>query len=276
MTDQWSRAAELLEFRTDNTRKAYTSTVAGFRRWLEDRAPTAQLAVAYLGVLRERGLKNSSLLRHKPALEWFVTDVLEEPAPRFPKFTREQHQPRWLTVEEVKQLTAVCSDKREMACIMVMIHCGLRVSETIDLKWANIDLKDGYLTVMGKGAKEGTIPIAEEALRALKTLRELPSRRPRKRGRGAVGDKVFPWSYDTLRRRLTALATAARIEDFAPHALRHTCATHALQRGVDLRYVAQLLRHQNIATTQIYTHVRPADLKENLKPSTYGDGAASA
>jgi len=171
--------------------------------------------------------------------------------------------PKFLTVAEAEALLQAPDEKkpqgvRDRAMLEVLYGSGLRVSELAALKLAEINLEDGFLVCRGKGGKERIVPLGRSSGRAVR--RYLAEVRPRldpggreelflsRRGRPFTRQGV----WKLLRQHAVTAGLAARI---SPHVLRHSFATHLLERGADLRSVQLMLGHSQITTTQIYTHV---------------------
>ena len=171
--------------------------------------------------------------------------------------------PKFLTVAEAEALLQAPDEKkpqgvRDRAMLEVLYGSGLRVSELAALKLAEINLEDGFLVCRGKGGKERIVPLGRSSGRAVR--RYLAEVRPRldpggreelflsRRGRPFTRQGV----WKLLRQHAGTAGLAARI---SPHVLRHSFATHLLERGADLRSVQLMLGHSQITTTQIYTHV---------------------
>ncbi|HTL86957.1 MAG TPA: site-specific tyrosine recombinase XerD [Acidimicrobiia bacterium] len=190
-------------------------------------------------------------------------------APRVP-----QSIPKALEEDEVARLLdAVQGDEplaqRDRALLELLYGSGIRISEAVALELADLDLEDGIVRVLGKGNKERVVPLGSGAARALEAyLRggRLALRRPR--ARSAEADAVF---LNARGGRISRQAcwiivqrAAERValgERCSPHVLRHSCATHMLNHGADLRVVQELLGHASISTTQVYTKVSPARLR---------------
>jgi len=177
--------------------------------------------------------------------------------------------PKFLDLEEVDRLLAqpdVSTPRglRDKALIAVLYATGLRVSELISLKLSNLHLQDGYLTCIGKGDKERIVPVGQDATEWLQ--RYLTDARPRLvtgaspwlfvNARGTPLSRVGFWK---LLKEYGIKAGIAR--NISPHVLRHSFATHLLDRGADLRAIQMMLGHADLSTTQIYTHVLEARLR---------------
>jgi len=177
--------------------------------------------------------------------------------------------PKFLDLDEVDRLLAqpdVAKPRglRDKALISVLYATGLRVSELISLKATNLHLREGYLTCIGKGDKERIVPIGQEAADWVqKYLAE---------GRPKLVPKSSPWLFVNARggplsrvgfwKLLKEYGLKAGItRNISPHVLRHSFATHLLDRGADLRAIQMMLGHADLSTTQIYTHVLEARLR---------------
>jgi len=174
--------------------------------------------------------------------------------------------PRYLSVEEVDRLLAqpdvgTPRGLRDRALIELLYATGLRVSELLGLRPADVNLEASYLTCTGKGDKQRIVPIGDEAARWVRRyLRDgrgtlLGRRRsPRlfvnARGGGSGLTRVGFWKVLKIYARQARLKTS-----ISPHTLRHSFATHLLERGADLRAIQMMLGHADLSTTQIYTHV---------------------
>ena len=148
----------------------------------------------------------------------------------------------------------------------VLYACGLRVSELINLKISDINLRQGVIRIFGKGSKERLVPLGDEAMDWIE--RYMKHARP-ELIHLAQDDIVFPstrgkvMTRQTFWYRVKHWANIASIEkNISPHTLRHAFATHLLNHGADLRVVQLLLGHSDLSTTQIYTHIAQARLQE--------------
>ena len=178
--------------------------------------------------------------------------------------------PKFLSLEEVDRLleqpdVARPLGLRDKALIEVLYATGLRVSELITLRAGDLNLEEGYLTCIGKGDKQRLVPMGHQSADWV--------RRYMRDGRPAiVKKKSSPWLFVNARggalsrvgfwKILKGYGIAAGISrDLSPHVLRHSFATHLLERGADLRMIQVMLGHADLSTTQIYTHVLEARLK---------------
>jgi integrase/recombinase XerD len=178
--------------------------------------------------------------------------------------------PKFLSLEEVDQLlaqpdTATPRGLRDKALIEVLYATGLRVSELLSLRTGNLHLDEGYLTCVGKGSKERIVPIGQEAASWLQ--------RYLVKGRPELLQRSSPWLFVNARdggplsrvgfwKVLKEYGIKAGVSsELSPHVLRHSFATHLLERGADLRAIQMMLGHADLSTTQIYTHVLEARLR---------------
>lgn len=182
--------------------------------------------------------------------------------------------PRFLTESEVDLLfeggeTETFDGVRDRALLEVMYASGLRVSEVVEQKLADVDQDRGFLRCQGKGNKQRQIPLGRSALVWLKTYldlrgKTLPGERSTTKtdrrlfvnSRGAALTRQAIWKMIKIR------CDRLNLPDVSPHTLRHSFATHLMQRGADSRSVQTLLGHQDLSTTQIYTHITDQRLRE--------------
>lgn len=183
----------------------------------------------------------------------------------------EKHLPEVLSVEEIDSMIAQIDmsrpeGHRNRAIIEMLYGSGLRVSELTELRLSNIYRKEGYMRIIGKGSKQRLVPIspiADEQFGYWLKDRSQLNIHPKdadiaflnRYGRQLTRAMIF-----TIVRRLAE--TAGIKKTISPHTLRHSFATHLLQNGADLRIIQQLLGHESIVTTEIYTHVNIQDLRE--------------
>ena len=178
--------------------------------------------------------------------------------------------PKFLSVEEVDRLieqpnVSTPAGLRDRALIELLYATGMRVSELLAVRPDNLNLCGGYLTCLGKGSKERLVPIGAPAVRWIK--RYASNARPL-----LLAGRSSPWLFVNVRgNRLSRVGfwkilknhgrQAALPRDLSPHVIRHSFATHLLERGADLRSIQNLLGHADISTTQIYTHILEVRLK---------------
>jgi len=233
--------------------------VLDFLVHLNERKLAARSQARRLVALRQlfRFLKNERLIAVDP------TEDID-----LPRFGRKL--PDYLTVDEVDRLL-VAPDRRtprglrDAAMIEVLYASGLRVSELVKLRLRDLNFDAGYLMATGKGRKERLVPVGEAALQAVRAYVE--GARPTFAGSRSV-DTLFLTHHGRAMTRqgfwklLGRYARAAGIRKrISPHKLRHSFATHLVERGADLRAVQAMLGHADIGTTEIYTHVSRGHLR---------------
>jgi len=239
--------------------KVQTREIEGFIHWLTQKKLSPRSRARVLATIKTffRFLILSQRLETSPA-------VLIE-TPRFSK-----KLPQVLSLEEVERLlkqpdTTHPRGLRDKAMLELLYATGLRVSELVRLKLNQLNLEVGYISVIGKGAKERLVPVGRQAQQALTQYL--------KKGRSVLLKKPSSYLFVGYRGRpLTRQGFWEIIKKYAiksginkaisPHTLRHSFATHILERGADLRSVQTMLGHSSITTTQIYTHVTETKLKE--------------
>jgi len=227
--------------------------------------------------LSDQALKSRSIARHLIALRGLFKFLVREgelsknptALVELPKAGRKL--PRFLSVDEVDRILSIAQTDRSpegirnRAMLEILYATGLRVSELVSLTVDSLNLQKGFLRAFGKGSKERIVPIGKSASTALQDyldqVREI-LRKGRssqtlfltRRGRGMT--RQMFWTM------IKGMAVKAGIkEKVSPHVLRHSFATHLIERGADLRSVQAMLGHSDIATTQIYTHLNLKHLK---------------
>ena len=190
---------------------------------------------------------------------------------RTPK--QEKRLPKCLDLEQVQKLLDAPGDNdilaaRDKAMLEVLYSSGIRVSELVELEMGDMDLQEGVLRVRGKGRKDRLTPIGSQAIKALQRYFELRAV-DLKSQQGHHAARVFlnkhgeSLSTRSVRRKLDKYLVQAGLDPgISPHTLRHSFATHLLNNGADLRSVQELLGHQSLSTTQIYTHLTTSRMKE--------------
>jgi len=270
---------------SQNTIHAYRRDMAKFGLFIAKRGiKPGEISrgdiVDFLASLYRKGLDSRSVARHLVTvrhffrfslLEGFVT---EDPAINIesPKFRRSL--PDFLSLEEVDRLLPQPDASnppglRDKAMIELLYSTGLRVSELCGLRVADLEVEAGCLRCIGKGNKERLVPVGRRALSAIEEY--LRTARP-----AILGEATSPYLFinrnanKTNRIRFWAALgkygrKAGLRKKLTPHMLRHSFATHLLDRGADLRSVQMMLGHADISTTQIYTHVVEERLKQVYK-----------
>jgi integrase/recombinase XerC len=268
---------------SEHTLRAYGKDLEDFRDFLrrtgrEDSFPASvdRLALRhYLGDMASRGLSNRSAARRISCLRSFFRflqmrgEISENPGDmvRTPKFS--MNLPGVLDEKQAERLVEMPKGDdlfslRDRAILEVLYGTGLRVGELMGLNEADVDLGSGILRVRGKGKKERLVPIAGEALAAMRTYMEAKRRQLADKHVEAVFINRLMTRLDqrSVRRILRKYLGQAEVQGrVTPHTLRHSYATHLLDRGADLRSLQELLGHSSLSTTQVYTHLTAATLK---------------
>jgi integrase/recombinase XerD len=273
--------------RSANTLAAYRRDLVRYVAWLTGRGVTPAAAAsadleAYVADLRAADLAPASVTRAMVAvrsLHRFLAD--EGDAERDPGLLLEVPKvprgiPKALPEDDVNALLAAVvgdgpRDRRDRAILEVLYGTGLRISELVGLSLADLDLHGGYLRAFGKGSKERVVPLigmAAEALEAWLAVGGRPRLEPARWARRGDAGAVFlnarggrlsrQGAWGVVRRYGTKVGIADRL---SPHVLRHSCATHLLDHGADVRIVQELLGHASISTTQRYTLVSTERLR---------------
>lgn len=270
------RQLEAARGASPHTLRAYGRDLEEFRAFLEKRAIVTPRAItprtlrSFLLVLDDRGLARSSVQRKLSAVRSLLRYLLRagviesSPATGLRQRRTPRHLPAVLSEEEVGALLEAPDSttplgRRDLALLELMYSAGTRASETVGLDRGDLDLRRGVARVLGKGGKERLAAVGTHAVRALEAYLGDPARPT---GRGPHRNAVFlnarggRLSTRSLERIVEACTRRAGIRRHAtPHTLRHSFATHLLDRGADLRAVQELLGHAHLVTTQIYTHV---------------------
>ncbi len=270
---------------SDNTIQAYRRDIAKFAAFAATRHLGAEDVrrgdvVDFLGTLYRKGLDSRSVARHLVTIRHFFRFALmegyvqDDPAATIESPRFRHSLPEFLSLEEVDRLlrqpdvTAVVG-LRDRAMIELMYSCGLRVSELCGLRVSDLQAEAGCLRCIGKGDKERLVPVGRQALEVVqgylktsrpKLLREGSSPFLFLNQKGSKIGRITYWKTLGQYGRKAGLRKALK-----PHMLRHSFATHLLDRGADLRSVQMMLGHSDISTTQIYTHVVEERLKQVYK-----------
>jgi integrase/recombinase XerD len=235
----------------------------GFVKWISESLLSATSQSRIISGIKTfyRFLLMENELQQSPA------ELLEAP-----RTTRKL--PVSLTIEEIDKLISVINrstpeGERNMTIIETLYSCGLRVSELVNLKITDLHLNEDYIKVTGKGNKERLVPIGKNAKKLIKNyLNKVRVHLPIKK---AAGDHIFLNRRGGILSRVMVfyvikdLAAKAGIKKkLSPHTFRHSFATHLVEGGADLRAVQEMLGHESITTTEIYTHLDRQYLRDNI------------
>ena len=267
---------------SQNSLDSYGRDLKGFAGWLESKkldllgisGPEVQ---QYLSYRFEQGISARTMARQLSCLRSFYRYLLrenriqEDPTALVDNPKLGRPLPKSLTEEDVEALLAAPNvdealGLRDRTMLEVLYATGLRVTELVELKLHQVNLRQGVLRVFGKGSKERLVPMGDEAM--IWVSRFVKEGRPLLLNQ-VQSDVLFPSSRaqqmtrQTFWHRLKRYVQEAGInKPVSPHTLRHAFATHLLNHGADLRVIQLLLGHSDLSTTQIYTHIANSRMKE--------------
>ena len=269
---------------SDNTLKSYSADVQKLLTYFSDKNinyKEAQLQdfQSFLVFLNDLGIASTSQARIISGVKSFYSYLLSEdiiaddPTQllEMPKLSR--YLPTVLSLQEIDMLkSAIDLSKtdgaRNKAMIEVLYSCGLRVSELINLKMSNIYAEEGFIQVFGKGSKQRLVPISETALHEISLYMIDRNSWDIKPGEGDflfLNQRGSHLTRQTVFNVIKKSAEDAGIKAvISPHTLRHSFATHLLEGGADLRVIQELLGHESILTTEIYTHIDMTYLRDTI------------
>lgn len=297
--DRYLRHLEVERNASEYTIKSYREDLLGLNDYLTavlnhepvPREVSPQVLRKYVSALHEADYARTSIARRLASMRSFFKfaqrEGLVEQNPAKPlRNPRPQRKlPHFLTNQEIGKLLAAPPATgmglRDRAILETMYSAGLRVSELVGISDGDLDLDDGLVRVRGKGKKERLAPIGSFAAKAIQkwqAVRELK--------KGIALNLQTPTFTNKFGTRLTTRSVARMLDKYilqlglnaqtSPHTLRHSFATHLLNRGADIRSVQELLGHKSLVTTQIYTHVSTAGLRavyEQAHPRARKSGA---
>ena len=266
-----------------NTIEAYSHGLNRFlnylrRKGMEEVGEISKLDIReFLLFLKKKGLSSKTLARNLVSIRVFLRFLTEEsilsanPAEEIESPKTAKTLPEILSLEEVETLleqpdTQIPQGMRDRAMLEMLYATGMRVSELTQLQVNHVHLEAGYVLIYGKGSKERIVPIGNEAMKwARRYMGETRERFLKKRESPFlfVNRSGKPMSRQHFWKSIKAYGRRAGIRKrIAPHLIRHSFASHLLERGADLRSVQLMLGHVDISTTQIYTHVTGERLKK--------------
>ncbi len=282
--DQFLRYLKVERNASDLTIKSYREDLTMLADFLTDANQEAPALAAispldlrqYVAALHQAGYAKSSVARHLASMRSFFRFAQRQqlvdsnPAKPLRNPRPDRKLPHFLSTEEIAQLLrappanepAGCRDR---AILETMYSAGLRVSELVAINDPDLELAEGLVRVRGKGRRERLAPLGRYSVEAIERWLQ---RRQLARDAG----EPPPVFVNRFGRRLTTRSVARMLEKYlkqtgldlrtSPHTLRHSFATHLLDRGADIRSVQELLGHKSLVTTQIYTHISTAGLRE--------------
>ena len=263
-----------------NTVKAYEADISSFFQWLgnkdlEYNNLQEDHINQYISFLFQRKMRSSSVNRKISSIKSFYIFLVKRnfvknsPLNDLVTPKQEKYLPESMSEAEVDKLlnSPDVSNKienRDKAMIEMLYATGMRISELVNLKMTDVDMKRCVVKVFGKGSKERLVPFGETALDSLKSYlndrEQSSSKEIFLSNRGKKMTRVAFWQ------RVKVYLIRENLKNsISPHTLRHAFATHLLNRGADLRSVQLLLGHSDLSTTQIYTHIAKQRLSDVLK-----------
>ncbi len=258
---------------SEHTIRAYRKDIESFFEFLtEEKISAVESSVIsyFIAFLMKHGLDTTTAARRLSSLKSYFKAlkrmgfISDNPAEviRTPK--KKKHLPGFLTYEQIEDALKI-DDPRDYAMMELLYSCGLRASELTGLNVDDVDLQSDEVRVMGKGGKERILPMGRKARAAIATYLGSRKQPAGENARKALflncrGGRLSNRSLQRIVRK--HLMKVARASGTNPHILRHTFATHLLERGADLRAVQELLGHVSLSTVQIYTHLTTKRLKD--------------
>lgn len=257
---------------SDNTKSAYERDLIEFNDYLNNplvSSVSSSDIKDYISYLNKENESDKTIARKIVSIRTFYNYLMmthkidENPCEKIESPKLKKTLPNTLNVEEINKLLDINPktplEYRNQAMIELMYATGLRVSELCNLSLNDININDCYVRCYGKGKKERIIPLASYTIKIMDDYINIHRDSLLK---GYLTDKVFISSYGKgiTRQGFFKILKATALnqgvnKDFSPHTLRHSFATHMLEYGADLRSIGEILGHENIKTTQIYTHL---------------------
>lgn len=269
---------------SDNTIKAYGNDLSEFKTFCEENAKeniekiSEKFLKKYLFYLVQKDLDKTSISRKLSAIRSlfkfaFTNEFIEtNPASAISNPKTRRKLPSVVDVNSLEQLidknnSTVSTNIFEKIILELLYGCALRVSELCNLKYKDVDFEGSTIRILGKGNKLRIVPLGSKSLALLNSyLNEFPVKSQNEYLiRTDNDEKIYPrLVYRIVNRNLSKVTD---VKNKSPHTLRHSAATHMLDNGADLRVVKEILGHENLSTTQIYTHVSIERLKATYKKS---------
>jgi len=271
--DKFMRYMEIEKNYSRHTLLNYRIDLEGFRAFLGESGienVDYLFLRKYLASLKEKSLGAKSMARHLSALRSFFKFLIREgylkgnPILSLASPKIEKNLPKFLTEEEVSNLIESSIPKgesglRDRAILETFYSSGLRISELVGINIEDIDFIGGVIKVRGKGKKERIVPIGDKAIEAIRAYIDKKKKESQALFLNKNGKKITDRGVRNIVAKYMRISGVK--QGASAHTLRHSFATHLLNRGADLRTVQELLGHVNLATTQIYTHLTTDRLK---------------
>jgi site-specific recombinase XerD len=264
----------------ERTRRAYAVDLGQFVAWAGERSPVDvrhRDVRRYAAGLSAEGAAPATVARKLAAVRGLFDYLVrterlgQNPADLVSSPKREEKLPRVLSTEQMRELleripAGTALQLRDRAMLELAYSCGLRCEEIVNLDLGALDFETEQLRVLGKGSKERLLPVGEPAQNALRRYMERGRRAlasdPREQALFLSKSGRRLSNSDVTRRLALWVREAALAAGVSPHSLRHSFATHLLEGGADLRTIQELLGHASISTTQVYTRVDAARLRD--------------
>ncbi len=269
---------------SENTSRAYHTDLIEFSEYCKEFNKSEMISISerfiksYLMILNDKKLDKKSISRKLAAIRslfnyGYQNDIIEFNPMAFisnPKSSRKL--PEVISTDlilEIYNIADGIDEKPELVKVIfeLLYGCALRVSELCDLKYSDVDFTKMQLKVFGKGSKIRIVPIGEKSINVLKEYLKINplNTNPDPLIRTKMNEKLYQRFVHRIVHKY--LGKVSDIKKKSPHILRHSAATHMLDNGADLRAVKDILGHENLSTTQIYTHVSIERLKSTYKKS---------
>lgn len=269
---------------SENTLASYSNDISSFIGFLDSKKVrdfsqvNSRILTDFFSMLEKTGLSSTSAARYFSSLKGFLNYLLtnnyikSNPIEKVSSPKLSKHLPEVLSFQEIDKILSMPDTSnvlgvRDKAMLEVLYACGLRISELIFLKLADLFLAEEMIRVFGKGSKERIVPIGSSAITWVNEYL--------KKSRPVIQNKMKSMNFLFLNRsgtRLSRMGVWKVVDKYAkdaglrkrvhPHTFRHSFATHLIEGGADLRSVQEMLGHADISTTQIYTHVDREYIKQ--------------
>ena len=249
------------------TADAYTYTIRKYLSFLNGKKPGQETAEDFLETFKEKNNKARSLARHITALRHFFMWMKDNrmwrgDLPRLKTPYLQRTLPPYVTEGEFIKLANGATHPKVRAALALTYGAGFRLSEACNTMVEDVNEEEGFIRVLGKGGKEGFVPVEEEVIQMIKPWRDYIKHKSK---------YLFPGQDPRKPQRKNGFQALIRnhmkrcgIKGKSVHSLRHGAATSLYGRGLDIRQIQEFLRHENIATTAIYTHMTPGRLRKSI------------